>query len=281
LLGHRFVLRALEPASSPAARFCSSSVWWCLCFFRLGDCRMCWESADGRNGGQGDAGAPLVGLVLLLAKGWDHLCSCVSLLFRVGDEGAGGGFPFRSLDLFLVTADRWISSIVSLLLCPCQLVLRSGSWGGGWFSSIEEEGGRGVKLMWPTADVLSTSISCSLTILGVRQSIWIGQMGGCKIRRVDRRSQRQRRRSDRRRFHFQHCDDDGRCAPYVGCLAAEIAGGLVGCWCCSVRQDPRTVDSNLLFSRVLYAFSYLWRSVVDFLVIPSSSRVPDVRVSVF
>ncbi|KAG2648221.1 hypothetical protein PVAP13_1NG042108 [Panicum virgatum] len=138
------------------------------------------------------------------------------------------------------------AAAVSVSSCAALWIL-----GGGWFSSIEEEGGRGVKLMWPTADVLSTSISCSLTILGVRQSIWIGQMGGCKIRRVDRRSQRQRRRSDRRRFHFQHCDDDGRCAPYVGCLAAEIAGG---CWCCSVRQDPRTVDSNLLFSRVFMLF---------------------------
>lgn len=148
--------------------------------------------------------------------------------------------------------------------------------------SMAEDGGCEVKSMWPTADVLLPSISCSLTMLGVRQTIWIDQMGGCKIRRAGRQSQRQCRRSVRRRFLFQYCDDDGRCAPFAGCLAAEIAGGLGGCWWSSLRQDPRTVLSNLLFPRVLYAFSYLWwRGGVDFFVNLPSSRVPDVRIAVF
>ena len=44
--------------------------------------------------------------------------------------------------------------------------------------SMAEDGGCEVKSMWPTADVLLPSISCSLTMLGVRQTIWIDQMGG-------------------------------------------------------------------------------------------------------
>jgi len=180
--------------------------------------------------GSVSSGRPVRSVVLLLVKGWDLFCSYVSFPFRVGDDGAGGGLLFRSLDSFLVMADRWVSPIVLLVLGLSELVLHFGFWGCGWLSSTALDGGCEVKSMWLTADVLLPSISCSLTMLGVRQTIWIDQMGGCKIRRASRQSQRQRRRSVRRRFLFQYCDDDGRCAPFVGCLAAEIARGLVGCW---------------------------------------------------
>ena len=176
------------------------------------------------------SGRPVRSVVLLLVKGWDLFCSYVSFPFRVGDDGAGGGLLFRSLDSFLVMVDRWLSSNASLLLFLCELVLRPGSCGGGCFSSMAEAGGRGVNSMWPTTAVLSPSISGSSTMFGVRQSFWIGLLGGCKIWGIGRQSQRLQCRSVRRRFLLQHCDDDGRCAPFVGCLAAEIAGGLVGCW---------------------------------------------------
>ena len=222
-----------------------------------------------------------LGLVLLLAKGWNLLCSFVSFPLRVGD-GTSSGVLFRSLDSFLVIVDRWLSSNASLLLFLCELVLRPGSCGGGCFSSMAEAGGTGVNSMWPITAVLSPSISGSSTMFGVRQSFWIGLLGGCKIWGIGRQSQRLRCRSVRRRFLLQHCDDDGRCAPFAGCLAAEIAGGLGGCWWSSLRQDPRTVLSNLMFPRVLYAFSYLWwRGGVDFFVNLPSSRVPDVRIVVF
>ena len=65
------------------------------------------------SGGVAAAGVPgdggfRLGLVLLLVKGWDLLCSPVSFPFRVGDAVASGGFSFRSPDLFLVTTDRWL-----------------------------------------------------------------------------------------------------------------------------------------------------------------------------
>ena len=55
-----------------------------------------------------------LGLVLL-AKGWNLLCSFVSFPLRVGD-GTSSGVLFRSLDSFLVMVDRWLSSNASLLL---------------------------------------------------------------------------------------------------------------------------------------------------------------------
>jgi hypothetical protein len=84
-----------------------------------------------------------LGLVLLLAKGWDLLCSFVTFPLRVGD-GTSSGVLFRSLDSFLVMVDRWLSSNASLLLFLCELVLRPGSCGGGCFSSMAEAGGTGV-----------------------------------------------------------------------------------------------------------------------------------------
>ena len=51
-----------------------------------------------------------------------------------------------------------------------------------------------------------------------------------------------------------------------------------GAW----RQDPRTLVSNLLFIRVLYALRHLWRmDAVDLTVICISSRVLSVRACLF
>ena len=124
--------------------------------------------------------------------------------------------------------------------CFCELVLRPGSCGGGCFSSMAEAGGTGVNSMWPITAVLSPSISGSSTMFGVRQSFWIGLLGGCKIWGIGRQSQRLQCRSVRRRFLLQHCDDDGRCAPFAGCLAAEIAGGLGEC--CSEKDRSFKFD---------------------------------------
>nr|TKW41011.1 hypothetical protein SEVIR_1G285500v2 [Setaria viridis] len=84
-----------------------------------------------------------------------------------------------------------------LLVFPlCVLVLRSGSFWVGCFTSMVEEGGCGVKSTGPTANGLLPRISCSLPMFGVRPLICIGEFGGLKFLGAVRQSWQWLRRED-------------------------------------------------------------------------------------
>jgi len=163
---------------------------------------MCSSSFDGgARFCRGSASLRLVFLSLLVAVG--DLTGWILVLREVSGKSSCSEAHVRLVGgLLLLCGCACLgvcSSDVLLVLCLCELGLQSGSWGGGWFPSMVEDGGRGAKSMRPTTDVLFPSISCSLTMLGVRRSIWIGLMGGCKILGAGERTQRQRWRAVWRR----------------------------------------------------------------------------------